>query len=76
MIEIQADELLPECVFIEDTAVICNNIALMTKPGNQTRLQEVSFLNIKTIDLPINCITNTSPDECPTVVLIKEEIPI
>ncbi|CAO1426223.1 unnamed protein product [Diamesa tonsa] len=56
VIEIQADELLPECVFIEDTAVICNNIALMTKPGNQTRLQEVDNVRAiikKELDLPL-----------------------
>lgn len=42
VIEMPQDEELPESVFIEDTAVVCNNIALMTKPGNPTRLKEVS----------------------------------
>lgn len=37
-----SDEELPESVFIEDTAVVCNNIALITKPGSPTRLKEVS----------------------------------
>lgn len=41
MIEMPSDEELPEAVFVEDTAVVCNNIALITKPGNPTRLKEV-----------------------------------
>lgn len=41
VIEMPSDEELPESVFIEDTAVVCNNIALITKPGNPTRLKEV-----------------------------------
>lgn len=43
VIEMPQDEELPESVFIEDTAVVCNNIALITKPGNPTRLKEVSI---------------------------------
>jgi dimethylargininase len=42
VIEMPSDEELPESVFIEDTAVVCNNIALITKPGSPTRLKEVS----------------------------------
>lgn len=42
VIEMPSDEELPESVFVEDTAVICNHIALITKPGNPTRLKEVS----------------------------------
>lgn len=45
VIEMPQDEELPESVFIEDTAVVCNNIALMTKPGNPTRLKEVRKLS-------------------------------
>lgn len=41
VIEMPSDEELPESVFVEDTAVVCNNIALITKPGNPTRLKEV-----------------------------------
>lgn len=41
VIEMPSDEELPESVFVEDTAVVCNNIALLTKPGNATRLKEV-----------------------------------
>lgn len=45
VIEMPQDEELPESVFIEDTAVVCNNIALMTRPGNPTRLKEVNAIN-------------------------------
>lgn len=41
VIEMPSDEELPESVFVEDTAVVCNNIALITKPGNPNRLKEV-----------------------------------
>ena len=44
VIEMPQDEELPESVFIEDTAVVCNNIALMTKPGNPNRLKEVKIV--------------------------------
>lgn len=41
VIEMPSDEELPESVFVGDTAVVCNNIALITKPGNPIRLKEV-----------------------------------
>lgn len=43
VIEMPSDEELPESVFVEDTAVVCNNIALLTKPGNKMRLKEVNM---------------------------------
>lgn len=41
VIELPPDEALPECVFVEDTAIICNGIALITKPGAPQRAKEV-----------------------------------
>jgi hypothetical protein len=41
VIELPPDEALPQCVFVEDTAVVCNGIALITRPGNPSRLKEV-----------------------------------
>lgn len=41
VIEMPSDEELPNGVFIEDTAVVCNSTALITKPGDPTRLKEV-----------------------------------
>lgn len=42
VIELPPDESLPECAFVEDTAVLCNGIALITKPGSPHRAKEVS----------------------------------
>ena len=32
-VTLPADELFPDCVFIEDTAVIVDGVALITIPG-------------------------------------------
>ena len=42
VIELQSDETLPEGVFVEDTAVICDGVALICRPGILRRLKEVS----------------------------------
>lgn len=41
VIELPPDEALPLCGFVEDTAVICNGIALIARPGNVSRQKEV-----------------------------------
>jgi hypothetical protein len=41
VIELPPDEALPECVFVEDTAVVCNGTALITRPGAPHRAKEV-----------------------------------
>lgn len=41
VIELPPDEALPECVFVEDTAVVCNGTALITRPGAPHRVKEV-----------------------------------
>lgn len=41
VIELPPDETLPECIYVEDTAVVCNGIALITRPGNPSRQKEV-----------------------------------
>lgn len=33
VIELPADENLPDCTFVEDTAIVANGIALMCRPG-------------------------------------------
>lgn len=57
VIELPPDESLPECAFIEDTAVICNGIALITKPGASNRAKEVcvQHASIYTIHVFIIC---------------------
>ena len=41
VIELPADESLPDGVFVEDTAVICDGIALICQPNSPSRLKEV-----------------------------------
>lgn len=45
VIELPPDEALPECVFVEDTAVVCNGTALITRPGSPQRAKEVQKSN-------------------------------
>lgn len=42
VLELPPDENFPECVFVEDTAVVCNGIALICRPGDPNRQKEVS----------------------------------
>lgn len=57
VIELPPDESLPECVFVEDTAVVCNGTALITRPGAQHRTKEVGTHTIHTyIQTYITCI--------------------
>ncbi|GLH09864.1 hypothetical protein R5R35_013971 [Gryllus longicercus] len=63
VIELPPDESLPECVFVEDTAVVCNGIALITRPGAPTRVKEVETIRAvlkKELDLPIVEISDES----------------
>lgn len=41
---IEADESLPDCVFVEDIAVVVGSKALITTSGYQCRRQEVFFI--------------------------------
>lgn len=43
VIELPPDENIPECAYVEDTAVICNGIALITRPGAPHRMKEVNI---------------------------------
>lgn len=43
VVELPPDESLPECAFVEDTAVVCNGIALITRPGAPNRAKEVMY---------------------------------
>lgn len=56
VIELPPDEALPDCVFVEDTAVVCNGTALITRPGSDQRVKEVETIRVvlkKELDLPI-----------------------
>ncbi len=41
VLELPADEALPDCVFVEDAAVVCGDTALVSRPGAQSRRREV-----------------------------------
>ncbi|KAL1117453.1 hypothetical protein AAG570_004779 [Ranatra chinensis] len=56
VLELPPDEQLPYCPYVEDTAVVCNGIALLTRPGNQTRAKEVETIRAvlkKELELPL-----------------------
>lgn len=62
VVEVEADEHYPDCCFIEDTAVIVRDIAVICRPGHPSRrgeeiavhrtLQSFPFLRIHTITEP------------------------
>ena len=41
VIELPPDEALPDCVLVEDSAVVVNGTALITRPGLPSRQKEV-----------------------------------
>ena len=43
-IEVEADDKYPDCVFIEDTAVIISNVAVINRIGASSRQGEVSLV--------------------------------
>lgn len=43
VLELPADESLPDCVFVEDAAVVCEETALLTRPGAPSRRKEVRY---------------------------------
>ena len=43
VVELPADESLPDCVFVEDAAVVCGDTALITRPGAESRRKEVNL---------------------------------
>lgn len=46
VIELQADETLPDSIFIDCLAVICNGTALIGNPHLQSRKKEVNFFKV------------------------------
>lgn len=71
VIELPPDETLPECVFVEDTAVICNGTALITRPGAPHRAKEVfKHLQSVIIDVFMNVEwTNLTYEPNPTKMM-------
>ncbi|GCC47102.1 hypothetical protein chiPu_0031270, partial [Chiloscyllium punctatum] len=40
VVELPGDSSLPDCVFVEDTAVVCGDTALLSRPGATSRRAE------------------------------------
>ncbi|XP_039962124.1 N(G),N(G)-dimethylarginine dimethylaminohydrolase 1 [Bactrocera neohumeralis] len=56
VIELPPDETLPEGVFVENAAIICNGVALMSKSDNLFRQREADSMEIilkKELDIPV-----------------------
>ncbi|XP_073499657.1 N(G),N(G)-dimethylarginine dimethylaminohydrolase 1 isoform X3 [Phyllobates terribilis] len=65
VVELPADESLPDCPFVEDTAVVCGGTALITRPGEPSRRKEVEAVKKALQDLQLNVVEMT--DESATL---------
>ena len=61
VVEIPADEGFPDCVFIEDDAVVCDNTALITRPGHITRRGETAEVKKALEKLGLNIVEMVEP---------------
>lgn len=52
VVELPADESLPDCVFVEDAAVVCGDTALITRPGAESRRREVREVSQHMVHAP------------------------
>ncbi|KAF7993178.1 hypothetical protein HCN44_006238 [Aphidius gifuensis] len=56
VVEMPPDENSPNCAFIEDVAVLCNGTALIARPDETTRVQEIETIRAvlkKELELPL-----------------------
>ncbi len=67
VIELPADDTLPESVFVDCTAIICNGTALIARPHLNTRKKEVSPLDL----INASCDQATNVKSFPKTELIK-----
>uniref|UniRef100_UPI0037E939C7 N(G),N(G)-dimethylarginine dimethylaminohydrolase 1 n=1 Tax=Semicossyphus pulcher TaxID=241346 RepID=UPI0037E939C7 len=56
VVELPADEELPDCVFVEDAAVVCGDTALITRPGAESRRREAEAMKGALKDLNMNIV--------------------
>ena len=59
--EIPASNDFPDCVFIEDTAVVCGTTALITRPGHHTRQGEVTEVKATLEKMGLSTIQMVEP---------------
>uniref|UniRef100_A0A671S1U3 N(G),N(G)-dimethylarginine dimethylaminohydrolase 1-like n=1 Tax=Sinocyclocheilus anshuiensis TaxID=1608454 RepID=A0A671S1U3_9TELE len=60
VLELPADEALPDCVFVEDAAVVCGDTALVSRPGAQSRRREAVKAALTELGLNIVEMTDES----------------
>ncbi|XP_016112399.1 N(G),N(G)-dimethylarginine dimethylaminohydrolase 1 [Sinocyclocheilus grahami] len=65
VLELPADEALPDCVFVEDAAVVCGDTALVSRPGAQSRRRETEAVKAALTELGLNIVEMT--DESATL---------
>ncbi|KAF4793090.1 N(G),N(G)-dimethylarginine dimethylaminohydrolase 1 [Turdus rufiventris] len=56
VLELPADESLPDCVFVEDVAVVCEETALLTRPGAPSRRKELIITTHKNPNLGLTLL--------------------
>ncbi|KAL1772637.1 N(G),N(G)-dimethylarginine dimethylaminohydrolase 1 [Sigmodon hispidus] len=56
VVQLPADESLPDCVFVEDVAVVCEETALITRPGAPSRRKEVDMMKEALEKLHLNIV--------------------
>lgn len=59
VVELPADEALPDCVFVEDAAVVCGDTALITRPGAESRRRETEAMKEALKNLNLNIVEMT-----------------
>ncbi|XP_038601498.1 N(G),N(G)-dimethylarginine dimethylaminohydrolase 1 [Tachyglossus aculeatus] len=59
VLELPADHSLPDCVFVEDVAVVCQDTALLTRPGAPSRRKEVEAMKTALENLQLNVVQMT-----------------
>ncbi|XP_030061355.1 N(G),N(G)-dimethylarginine dimethylaminohydrolase 1 [Microcaecilia unicolor] len=59
VIELPGDESLPDCPFVEDVAVVCEETALITRPGAPSRRKEVEEMKKALEHLQLNVVVMT-----------------
>ncbi|XP_069594080.1 N(G),N(G)-dimethylarginine dimethylaminohydrolase 1 isoform X1 [Ranitomeya imitator] len=65
VVELPTDESLPDAPFVEDTAIVCEGTALITRPGAPSRRKEVEAVKKALQDLQMNVVEMT--DESATL---------
>ncbi|XP_052450485.1 N(G),N(G)-dimethylarginine dimethylaminohydrolase 1 isoform X2 [Carassius gibelio] len=56
VLELPADDALPDCVFVEDAAVVCGDTALVPRPGAPSRRRETEAVKAALTQLGLNIV--------------------